>query len=627
MISKNAISIFTILLAAIACFFIWSFNRRQRLHLLHKIFMVLMGTYAVWILALIGMGFTAPDNTSTLVVLDCITQVGNFCAVYYLWIAVVFCYGCDKLPRWCWLMVIMPIISFLVCCTNPLHHLQYIKFSIIKSEAVFGPFVMVSGVYSYICLIASIVLMINFARKNTSRLYRKQCVLLILGGLVPLIVSAVATLTDIDLPITATAYSFIPFMVLNGIAIYQLHLLDIKPVATQRVLDWISDCYLILSEKELIVSFNRPFAEVFAARYGIAENRYLKDCIHEDDVTNRTAIYNMMDAVNACKESQSTIHYEQAVTLDKNGTPQKNYYVTDVSPLVINDQPAGFVIIFKDITQLKKSLQQIQANERQMLEHERFAFLGQMMGGLAHNLKTPIMSISGSVAAADSLIDECLESLDDPVVTSDDFREIYGEIRDWFVKIQESTAYMSDIITAIKGQATNVSTFDESLFTLDELIKRTSLLMRHELVSSGCALVTEGGACSDITLRGDINNLVQVLGNLISNAIFAQKLAGGGDITVGMEKEDGHLKLYVKDTGPGIPENVRDHLFKEMVTSKGAQGSGLGLYISNAVVQGKFGGRMWAEDNPGGGAIIGLTIPIGDANQIETERGIIDETP
>ena len=83
------------------------------------------------------------------------------------------------------------------------------------------------------------------------------------------------------------------------------------------------------------------------------------------------------------------------------------------------------------------------------MEQERFAFLGQMIGGLAHNLKTPIMSISGCVVAAQALIDECEDSLDDPQVTQEDFREIYGEIREWFQKVKDSTSYMSDIITAI----------------------------------------------------------------------------------------------------------------------------------------------------------------------------------
>ena len=298
------------------------------------------------------------------------------------------------------------------------------------------------------------------------------------------------------------------------------------------------------------------------------------------------------------------------MVLNHDGAVQKSYYVTDVSQLIINDKPAGFVVIFKDITQLKKSMQQLQDSQNRMMEQERFAFLGQMIGGLAHNLKTPIMGISGCISAADTLIDECLDSLDDPNVNQDDYREIYGEMRDWFQKIMESTAYMSDIITAIKGQATTVSASNTSLFTVDELIKRTTLLMRHELLSSGCTLTTEYKNPANVTLHGDINNLVQVLGNLVTNAIYAQKQVGGGCITIGVEQEDGSIKIYVRDTGPGIPPSVRHRLFREMATSKGAQGTGLGLYISNAVVHGKFNGTMWCEDNPGGGAIFGMTIPL-----------------
>ena len=611
MISDRSTMIFLVLLVAIGAFFAWSLRKRQRLHLLHKMYLSLMGTYAIWISALIGMRFATEDQTTLLFVLDCFTQAGYFCAALYLCIAIVFAFGYEKLPKWSGLLFVMPTIGVLVCITNPLHHLQYVKFSVIKSEVVFGPFLTISGVYCYMCLIASIALMINFAQRNPSGLYRKQCAMISLGGVCPLVVSMVATLTDMNLPITATALSFIPNILFNGIAIYELHLLDIMPVATQEVLDRISDGYLILSDKGLVISYNEPFANIFASQYGIAENRYLRDCVKEEDVSKKTAIYNMITAVDACGDSQSIITYEQAAVQCQGGAVRKNYYVTDVTPLIINGKSAGYIIIFKDITQLKRSIHQLQDSEKHMLEQERFAFLGQMIGGLAHNLKTPIMSISGCISAADGLLDECLDSLKDPVVTKDDYREIYGEIRDWFQKIQEATAYMSDIITAIKGQATNVSANEDSEFTLDELVKRTTLLMRHELVSSGCTLVVEH--CDEhesISLRGDINNLIQVMGNLVSNAIYAQKQVGGGAITVGMSHEHGQLKLYVKDRGTGIPENVRNRLFKEMVTSKGTQGSGLGLYISNAVVRGKFGGTMWAQENPGGGTIIGMTIPI-----------------
>ena len=181
---------------------------------------------------------------------------------------------------------------------------------------------------------------------------------------------------------------------------------------------------------------------------------------------------------------------------------------------------------------------------------------------------------------------------------------------------------MSDIITAIKGQAANVASYyDGGSFTVDELIKRITLLMRHELVSGGCRLVMEYEQAKDCEIQGDINNLVQVMNNLISNAIFAEKQTGGGDVTVTAEKQGGNLILAVKDTGPGVDPRVKAKIFKELVTNKGNMGTGLGLYISNAVVRGKFDGEVWLKDNPGGGSIFGITIPIDRDNNSNDAAG------
>jgi two-component system sensor histidine kinase HupT/HoxJ len=610
MISDLATVTFILILAAIAVFIVWNFRNSRHHELLPRLYLALVLIYVVLAISMIGMRFTGPDQVNRLFVLDCMSSVGYGIPAIYLLISVVFVKGYDRMPKWGYALLVVPVLSVLIIATNPLHHLQYIHFAVIRSEIVFGPYVMVTGAYSYLCFIASIVLLVRFAVRNHTRLYIKQCMLLSFGGLCALVVSVLSTLAMVDLSITATPLSFLPIVVCNGIAIYQLNLLDIKPIARRQLLDWTSDCYLILSDKGLVVSFNKPFAEIFASRYGITENRYLRECVGEEDVSKKTAIYNLITAVDSCRDAMSTISYEQAMTLQRDGGVQKNYYVTDVSPLILNQRHVGYIAVFKDITQLKHSMQQLQESQNRMMEQERFAFLGQMVGGLAHNLKTPIMSISGCVSAAEALIDECESSLADSRVTDDDFREIYGEMRDWLGKVRESSAYMSDIITAIKGQVSNVGMFGDQTFTVDELLKRTTLLMRHELMSSGCSLEPELDGTENASIRGDINNLVQVLGNLVSNAVYAQRQTGGGPITVGMERQGENLRIYVKDTGPGVSDAVKRRLFREMVTSKGAAGSGLGLYISNAVVRAKFGGEMWVEDNPGGGAIFGFTIPL-----------------
>lgn len=618
MVSDFSAAIFLAALIAIILFFIWSF-KVKRLQLIHKFYLMLAGSYGLCVIALLGMKLTSRDNTLALMFWDaCTNTMGAVMPVFCLCIALIFVKGWQQMPKkTIWLFVI-PVITILVVWTNPLHHLHYRVFSTIKSEIVFGPYIVIAGIYSWLCQLVSLI-MINFALHNKSRLYMLQCLMFSLGCLSPLTVSVLATVTN-SFPITATPLSFMVPIILNGIAIYQLHILDIRPIAMQRVLDWISDCYLVLSDKGVVISYNKPFEKILASGYGIVKSRYLSDSVKKEDVYKKTAIYNLLTAVTSSREACSTISYEQAVTIDTGEGTRKNYYVVDVTPLYIKEILSGFVVIFKDVTQLKLSMQQLQDSQARMMEQERLASLGQMIGGLAHNLKTPIMSISGCISAVENLVEECRDSLEDPDVTADDYREIFKEMEQWFEKVRESSSYMSDIITAIKGQAANVNTNVDAMFTTEELIKRSMLLMRHELMSSGSRVITETEENCTYTIRGDVNNLVQVLNNLLSNAIYSQKQVGGGDIVIGVKKDEDNLKIYVKDTGTGISAGVKERLFRAMVTNKGAHGTGLGLYISDAVVKGKFGGNMWVEDNPEGGAIVGVSIPLSEVQEEKTGK-------
>ena len=611
MVSNLSLGIFACTLLAVAVFSVWSIRTKRKRYLLHKLYLGLALAAASWVVPLVCMRFADPENTGMMFLLDCLMQPGGaLCAPLYLCIAITFVEGYERMQRWMKVLFIFPIITILVDWTNPLHHLQYVEFSVVKSEIVFGPYVYISGVGNYIYLISAVIFMFRFALKNKTLLYWKQCMLFAISGLCPLAVSVYATFSGKEVPITATPMSFLVTLILNGIAIYQLHMLDITPIATQHILDGISDGYLILSDTGLVLNYNKRFAALFADEYGIVENRNLGDCVKKEDIARKTAVYNMLTAIESSRQDGTLISYEQATMVNVNGKTRKNYFVVDVSPLEVNGQISGFAVLFKDITQLRESMQRLQDSQERMMEQERLAFLGQMIGGLAHNLKTPIMSISGCIVAAEALVDECEESLTDVQVTEEDYREIYNEIRDWFQKVKESTAYMSDIITAIKGQAANISTDEACTFTLDEMLKRSTLLMRHELLNSGCQLKVDCKPGEDISLQGDINNLIQVIDNLLSNAIYAQKQVGGGEIEIQIDHDSENLNIMVKDRGTGISEKVRGKLFKTMVTSKGAMGTGLGLYISNAVIRGKFRGTMWVKDREGGGSIFGISIPL-----------------
>ena len=98
-------------------------------------------------------------------------------------------------------------------------------------------------------------------------------------------------------------------------------------------------------------------------------------------------------------------------------------------------------------------METIKNNQDILMERERLAGLGQLIGGIAHNLKTPIMSIAGAVQGLENLIREYDESIDDPLVNSQDHHDIAKDMEEWIPKIRAHLEYMSDIITTVKGQA------------------------------------------------------------------------------------------------------------------------------------------------------------------------------
>lgn len=578
--------------------------------LIHKLYYIMSLILVVWDVMLLCIKFTDPDNTVLLRIFDAIMYLGPFAPALALLIGLVFVGGYRKLPKSYYLLLIIPALSFLVVCTDPLHHLFYQNFSLEINEVVFGPYLYVSSAYSIVCMVATIVVMVRFALNNRSRLCFQQALLFSLGVFVPLAMNVLVSLRVVNLGIVATPLSFIATSLFHGYAIYKLHFFDIRPIAMQRVLDWISDGYLVISEKGLVINYNPSFFEMFGKPFGISSNTYLQDHVRDKDIDSKTGLYNLLTSIESCRKTRSSIAYEQSIIRGTGVDAKKLYYMVDVTPLLVDTRLEGFVAIFKDVTKLKESMQRLQDSQTRMMEQERLASLGQMVGGLAHNLKTPIMSISGSITAIESLIEEGVASLGDPEITDDDYREIYGEMNTWIARLREACSYMSDIITAVKGQAKNISTSDEAEFSLEELFKRISLLLRHEFLSSGCQLVVENDIPQDIYLMGDINNLVQVMNNLVNNAIDAERMAERKEIIIGVRQEEDFLRIEVKDFGSGVPPEVKNRLFKQMITSKGAAGTGLGIYISNAVIRGKFGGEMGLDDNPEGGSVFWISIPM-----------------
>ena len=302
------------------------------------------------------------------------------------------------------------------------------------------------------------------------------------------------------------------------------------------------------------------------------------------------------------KEVNSSL---EKISKDSNNISNNQLYITSV------DEIGDLVVTYNKIQEITmKHLNQIHDNQNLLIEKERLASLGQLIGGIAHNLKTPIMSISGASEGIKDLVNEFDASIGNPLVTNDDFHDIAKDMREWLEKINSYTEYMSDILTAVKGQAVALSEQEDMDFTIGELFKRVNILMKHELKQAVIYLNVQMKIDEDIVINGDVNTLVQVINNMISNAIQAYDGKPEQQIDlIAWKNGNNNIVITVKDYGPGLPEKVKEKLFKEMITTKGKNGTGLGLYMSYSTIRAHFNGNITVESETGKGTTFNIILP------------------
>ena len=533
---------------------------------------------------------------------DYIVYIGTcFMPLAFFFFGLTFAQTKIKFKKKYLLLFIVPIISLLVLWTNDFHHLFYVKYGILNVDTVFGAYFPIHSLYTYILILISVYYLIHFSIKN-SGFFSKQSLLLIIGTLIPLVVNIIG-LFGIEMSIYITPISFTFTVLFYSLAILKFNFLNVSPIAIQTVVDRMSDGYLVLDVNNTIIDFN-------------------KTLLHWTNLSptklRGTDIFSLLETEKFFNIDTNLLqkNIEHAKSTDKTSSfdlslPKKDkYFNVEISSINSKGSFLGILILFKDITQHIHDLKTISDNQETLMEKERLASLGQLIGGIAHNLKTPIMSISGAAEGLTDLINEYDSSIDDPDVTSQDHHDIAKDMSTWVSKIKTHTEYMSDVITAVKGQAVTLSNENDVNFTINELLKRVNILMKHELKNAIIYLNVKMLTDENIVIDGDVNNLVQVINNMISNSIQAYQGKPEQNIDLLVEKVNTNLVISVKDYASGIPKKVKDKLFKEMVTTKGKNGTGLGLYMSYSTIKAHFNGDITVESEEGKGTTFHIILPI-----------------
>jgi len=155
---------------------------------------------------------------------------------------------------------------------------------------------------------------------------------------------------------------------------------------------------------------------------------------------------------------------------------------------------------------------------------------------------------------------------------------------------------------------------EKAFVNLHDLIREISQTMAASMSEAGVSLGLQLGANVDRVFVDSVQ-IKQVFVNLISNAMEAMNASAERKLTISTSSliEDLRIRIDVADTGVGFSEVVREKLFEPFATSK-ADGMGIGLSISRSIVEAHYG-TMWAESNPGGGAVLSFVLPMANAER------------
>jgi PAS domain S-box-containing protein len=242
----------------------------------------------------------------------------------------------------------------------------------------------------------------------------------------------------------------------------------------------------------------------------------------------------------------------------------------------------GFVATHDDIS------------ERRRIEQMKTEFVSTV----SHELRTPLTSMAGSLGL---VIGGAMGEIPDRVRP---LLEIANN------NCQRLQRLINDILDIEKIESGEMD-FRPRPIALALLIDQA--VEANQAYVAGCgARIASANAPHDVTVTGDLDRLLQVMANLLSNA--AKFSPEGGTVTIGTSARDGLVRITVADQGPGIPDSFRSRIFGRFAQADSSDerkrgGTGLGLSISKAIIE-RHGGRIGFENGKDAGTIFFVDLPL-----------------
>jgi PAS domain S-box-containing protein len=250
--------------------------------------------------------------------------------------------------------------------------------------------------------------------------------------------------------------------------------------------------------------------------------------------------------------------------------------------------------VLRDVTEQQQAREENEELRRELAHAGRVSVLGTLSSSLAHELSQPLGAILLNAEAAELLLQKPNPDL--------------GEIREILADIARDDRRAAEVIEGLR-KFLKRRQLDLAQISVEDLVRDVATLLRSDAIARNVLLECSSDAGLP-AIRGDKVHLSQVLINVLMNGMDAVAGQPPGLRLVRLHASSdgqGNVELTVRDTGPGIEPDAMARIFDPFFTTKSA-GMGMGLSVSRTIVD-AHGGRLWAENAPGGGAMFRVTLP------------------